>query len=104
MSAEYTYDVPSELPAFVARLLWDVDPGGVDLQRDAALVLERVMSRGSWEAMKWLRASYSREQLAAFVRTQGARRLSPRDLAYWALVCGVDAHIGVGGGRPSWAG
>ncbi len=94
----------SSLPADVARLLWDVDPAGIDPARDAPLIFERVMSRGSWEAMKWLRATYSKALLAEFVKTQGARRLSPRDLAYWALVCDVDVQPGAGGGRPGWAG
>jgi hypothetical protein len=96
--------VQASLPESVARLLWDVDSTRIDLHRDAALILERVMARGSWDAMKWLRAQYSREEIAAFVRGEGARKLSPRDLAYWALVCGVDTVVGAGGGRPSWAG
>jgi hypothetical protein len=88
----------------VTRLLWDVDPSEIDPQRHAALIFERVMSRGSWEAMKWLREAYPPSALAEFVRGQGARRLSPRDLAYWALVSGVDAQSSPGGGRPVWAG
>ena len=96
--------MPPPLPDFVSRLLWDVDLSRLDLHRDAALVFERVMSRGSWAAMKWLRSRYSREELAEFVRQEGEKRLSARDLAYWALVCGVDAKVGSGGGRPSWAG
>jgi len=95
-------DLP--LPDFVARLLWDVDPAAVDLERDAPLVLERVMSRGSWEAMKWLRARYSRDRIADYLVRQGARRLSPRDVAYWAAICEVDVTVGTGGGRPPWAG
>jgi hypothetical protein len=96
--------VDAPLPEFVSRLLWDVDPSRIDLQRDAGLIFERIMSRGSWDAMNWLRARYSRDEIASFVRKEGARRLSPRDLAYWALVSGVDAEVGAGGGRPSWAG
>jgi hypothetical protein len=92
------------LPPFVALLLWDVDPGAIDPARDAALIFERVMSRGSWEAMKWLRATYPRAALADFVRGEGARRLSPRDLSYWGLICDVPVVVGPGGGRPSWAG
>lgn len=97
-------DVEEALPDFITRLLWDVDPSQIDLQRDSALVFERVMSRGTWAAMKWLRARYSRDELASFVRGPGAKRLSPRDLAYWGLVCDVDVSVGPGGGRPSWAG
>jgi hypothetical protein len=100
----YNRHVGSPLPDFVARLLWDVDPLTVDPQRDQALIFERVMSRGSWEAMKWLRATYPRPVLADFVRTHGQRRLTPRDRAYWALVCDAEVEVGPGGGRPSWAG
>ncbi len=91
------------LPESVVRLLWDVDPDAIDLRRDRALIMERVMSRGTWEAMQWLRRQYSHEDLAEFVRTRGVRRLSPRDLAYWALVTGVEVPSRAGGGRPSWA-
>lgn len=98
------------LPASVARLLWDVEPAALDLARPAHrdLVLERVMSRGSLEAMTWLRATFSREVLAAFVTGPRGRALAPRDLAYWALVSGVETApaeaSSPGGGRPPWAG
>jgi hypothetical protein len=97
-------DLELPLPDFVTRLLWDVDASRINVRRDAPLIMERVMTRGSWDAMKWLRARYSREEIASFVREEGARRLSPRDLAYWALVSGVDVAVGPGGGRPRWAG
>jgi hypothetical protein len=97
----------ADLPDAVARLLWDVDLARFDVRKDCALVFERVMSRGTWEAMKWLRLQYSKEALAEFVRTRGARVLAPRDLAYWALVCDVQLPRqtpDLGGGRPRWAG
>ena len=87
-------------------MLWDVDLAAFDFDSASALVLERVMARGTWEAMKWLRGRYSNDVLAEFVRTRGVRALAPRDLAYWALVCDVDlpAKPDVGGGRPRWLG
>lgn len=91
-------------PASVERLLWDVDAARLDIHRDRAFIMERVMSRGTWEAMKWLRSAYAPEDLADFVRREGERKLSPRDRAYWALVTGVDVPSSPGGGRPSWAG
>ena len=95
-----------DLPEAVARLLWDVDLARFDLDKDRRLVFERVMSRGTWEAMKWLMRRYPREDLAAFVRAHGRRILAPRDLAYWALVCEADVSGDgdIGGGRPRWAG
>jgi len=90
-------------PDAVSILFWDVDPLTVDPAQHRDYVMERIMTRGTWEAMRWLRRTYSREQLADFVRRKG-RRLTPRDEAYWALVAGVELTQRSGGGRPSWAG
>lgn len=93
------------LPADVTRLLWDVDPGALDLERegDRDLVFERVMSRGNLAAMRWLRAHFTTGDLAAFVRGKGRVKLGPRDRAYWGLVTGVEVTQAPGGGRPGWA-
>jgi hypothetical protein len=96
--------VHERIPEDVLALLWDVDPEAIDLTRDYALVFERVMTRGTWSAMQWLRRRFPREQIAEFLRGPKARRLSPRDLAYWALVADVELVPGPGGGRPTWAG
>src|SRR6266511_1602364 len=91
-------------PAEVERLFWDVDPHSIDLVRHRDYVLERVMSRGGWTAMVWLRRVYSKEDMADFLRRKGVRRLAPRELAYWSLIAEVDLPIPPGGARPPWAG
>ncbi len=87
----------------VCHLFWEVKPEDVDLDRHGDYVLERVMSRGGWEAMCWLRAAYSPEAIADFLRRKGDR-LTPRDRAYWSLIAGVPNAQAPGGGRPQWAG
>ena len=96
--------VREPVPESVPRLLWDVDPASIELDRDRAFVFERVMSRGTRDAMTWLRARYDVEAIRSFVREQGARKLAPRDLAYWSLVAGLDVAAEPGGSRPRWAG
>jgi hypothetical protein len=91
------------IPADVARLFWDIDPATLDLEHHGDYVLERVMTRGNWAAMSWLRATYSRDVLAEFLHRKGSR-LGPRDLAYWCLVAGVRMPQSPGGARPPWAG
>lgn len=103
-----------QIPDAVARLLWDLDVATVDPDLHRAVIFERVMSRGTWEAMCWLRGRYTREQIGAYVLGEGARRVPPRDLAYWALVAGVEPPPSTSGeqtspsrprgGRPWWAG
>lgn len=63
----------------------------------------RVMARGGWAAMCWLREVYTREELADYLLRKG-HLLAPRDQAYWSLIAGVTLPKRSGGGRPSWAG
>lgn len=98
------YDRNVTIPVFVTRLFWDTDPAAIDLARHSDYVIERVMLRGGWDAMRWLREAYPTDVLADFLRRRGARRLPPRELAYWALMTGVEVSVPEGGGRPAWAG
>lgn len=90
-------------PADVERLFWDVDPDTVDLRAHADYVMERVMTRGTLEGMRWLRATYAQDELADFLQRKG-EHLSPRDRAYWRLIAGLERESRPGGARPPWAG
>jgi hypothetical protein len=92
------------LPASVARLLWDVDPDAVDLTLNRDYVIERVMSRGGRDAMKWLRETYPQDVLASFVERKGAGHLAPRELAYWSLISGAKSLPAPTTARPRWMG
>ncbi len=59
------------------------------------------MSRGTLEAMRWLRATYSVGQLADYLQRRGDR-IAPRDRAYWRLIVGLPREQAVGGARPPW--
>jgi hypothetical protein len=96
--------VAHPIPSDVSMLFWDVAPGSVDLEKHADYVMERVMARGGWVAMQWLRATYPKDVLADFLRRKGSRALAPRELAYWALAADYSVSVGRGGGRPAWAG
>jgi len=89
--------------AELAWLFWDVDPTTIDLERHRDYVVERVMTRGNWLAMRWLIAHVEKADLAEFLRRRG-ERLAPRDRAFWCLIAEVPWHATPGGGRPTWAG
>jgi len=91
------------IPESLHALFWDVDPASIRLPEHADYVMERVMSRGTWDAMRWLRASFDDRTLADFLARK-RQRLAPRERAYWELVVGVRGEQALGGGRPSWAG
>jgi hypothetical protein len=95
--------VVTALPPDVARLFWDIDPEQIDLRRHIDYVMERVMSRGGWVAMRWLRETYPPEAMSDFLLRKAAR-LAPRELVYWSLIAGLEIALPRGGARPPWAG
>ncbi len=78
-----------KLPPFLAPLFWEYDPTAIDLDRHAYCIMARIMERGPWDAMQWLLRRYSRQQLVDFLRQRGKDILPPRELNFWAMVCGV---------------
>jgi hypothetical protein len=78
-----------EIPEAVRELLWEYRiEGALNPQWEDA-VLERVMQRGGWSEMRWLVRSFDRARLRNYLARRGHRVLAPRELRYWALVCGV---------------
>jgi len=77
------------LPEFLFHFFWEYDPTTIDLADHADLIMNRLMSRGTWDAMVWLKNHYSRGQLVSFLTRRGRTKLPPRELNYWAFICGV---------------
>jgi hypothetical protein len=97
--------VPTPLPPEVTQLLWEHDAAAVSLETHSLLILERVMTRGSLNAMRWLWATVPHATLQAYVEGPGLRSLPPREAVFWRTMLGVpipaSARI-AGGGRPGW--
>ena len=79
----------NKIPEFLYSLFWDYDIDSIDIKVHAFLIMSRVMERGTWEAMNWLRRTYSNEDLREFIENKGVRLLPPRELNYWAFICGI---------------
>ncbi len=77
------------LPEFLFPLFWDYDPKTIDISRHAQIIMDRIMERGSWAAMTWLRKTYDNSHLISYLEKRGQRILPPRELNYWALICGI---------------
>lgn len=79
------------LPEFLFPLFWEYDPVDIDIELHANVIMERIMEKGSWISMVWLKKTYSRDQLISYLEKRGNRILSPRELNYWSLMSGVSA-------------
>ena len=79
-----------EIPAGVRALLWEYSveemPSGVGWEKT---IIERVMQRGCWNEMLWLLRTFDRSRLRRFLNIRGRKVLAPRELRFWARICGV---------------
>jgi hypothetical protein len=74
------------LPPSVAALFWECDEGSVRWDRHRDAVVERVLARGDWESIQWLRRTAGDAVVReVVVRTRG-RSLSPEQLRLWQLL------------------
>ena len=74
------------IPEFLKSFFWEYGDAGIDVDRNAHLIMERIMVRGSWKAMDWLRHTYYAQQIKAFLVSKGVNVLPPRELNYWLLI------------------
>ena len=87
----------SGIPKFLHRFFWEYDPDKIDTIEHADLIKARIMERGTWQAMTWLKEVYSDAEREEFLSRKGIKVLPPRELNYWAMVSGVSDNI-----RKKW--
>jgi hypothetical protein len=80
------------LPASLRRLFWDYRARDLRLDRDAALIVRRVLAEGGWSEIRVLRARLGDDAIRAVLLSSGARGLSPARIRFWQLVLGLPAR------------
>jgi hypothetical protein len=80
------------IPEFLKPFFWEYAHKNIDTMRHASTIMARIMERGSWEAMIWLKKTYSWEQIINFLINRGKDSLPPRELNYWLLISGVSSE------------
>ena len=77
---------PEPLPKSLKPYFWDYPFSKLSLSTDRDLIIRRVLSNGSWEAVLWLRKKIGDENLKKWLIAHRGRGLSPRQLRFWELV------------------
>ncbi len=66
------------------RHLFGLPPGTADDPHSRTLVIARLLEEGNRNELAWLAAAMGREEIAAFVREHGGRKLSARSRRFWS--------------------
>lgn len=75
-----------QLPQSIASLFWDHPAGAVALALHRDFVVERVLARGSWDDICWLRREVGDDALRHAIAVGRGRSLSRPQLRFWELV------------------
>jgi len=77
------------IPARLRPFFWDVPFRRLRLDRDRDLIIRRLLDRGDWEAVQWLRTRFPDRDLKNWLVDRRGAGLSPQKLRFWELVLGL---------------
>jgi len=77
------------LPKEFRPLFWDYPRARLEWGRDRDLIINRLLSTGGWEAVRWLRQHLGDAELRRWLEGRAGAGLSPRQLRYWELILGL---------------
>lgn len=80
------------LPEAIAHLFWEYDVRQLRWSADRDLVIGKILTRGTWDDLRWLRAKVSDDELRRWILRSRGRGLSPRQIRYWQLVLELPAE------------
>ncbi len=81
--------VSRQIPASAAPFFQEYSFSDLDAEKDAYLVLERILRFGNREELYWLFHFYGEEKIKAWVSENGLRRLPYRRYNMWCILLGL---------------
>jgi hypothetical protein len=77
------------LPKSFYRFFWDYPPVDLSWETDKDLIIRRILTKGSWEAVVWLRKQMGDEMLRQWLVNHHCKGLSARQIRFWELLLGL---------------
>ena len=75
-------------PPELNRFFWDCNVGQLDIERNASLILTRLLDYGDLTAARWAWHTYGPERIRDFLLGRGRKTLSRKTIAFWrTLLC-----------------
>jgi len=91
-------DRRASLPVSMAFLFPEYDLRSLQPDRDADLVLSRILERGTSRDIQWALRHYSLARRRLFLKTQGPRLLSARAFHFWTWLWNGERPVN----GPAW--
>lgn len=82
----------SGLPEKLRPLFWDYVFSQLSLAKDRDLIIRRVLSNGSWDAVRWLRKRLGDPEVREWLIAHRGRGLTARQLRFWGVLYNLPAR------------
>lgn len=76
----------SMLPDRIAGLFWDTDASSLHLYAHRDFIIKRVLDRGDWDAVSWLRNALGDAAIRDWFLAKHGGGLDARKLRFWAVI------------------
>lgn len=76
----------SKLPEKLRSLFWDCDFDSLRLGEHDSFVIRRILDRGNWDSIKWLRRTLGDDAIRQWFMAKHGRGLDPPKLRFWELI------------------
>lgn len=76
----------TRLPKSLDKFFWDYPLSKLSWETDQDLIVRRILTNGSWEAITWLRKQMGDKMLRQWLLKHHGRGLSPRQIRFWELI------------------
>jgi len=74
------------IPEHLHRYFWEYDPKRLSLEESRHTILLRLLQSGGMDALRWLRATVSDDELRTLLVRRRGRGITPRRLRFWGLM------------------
>ncbi|MBP6965616.1 MAG: hypothetical protein KBC96_14560 [Armatimonadetes bacterium] len=80
-----------ELPSSLETLFWDCDFSSLNWQKNRSFIIRRILDRGDWSAVTWLRGAVGDMAIRDWMLAEGGGKLDSRKLRFWGLILDLPA-------------
>ncbi len=67
-------------------IFWDVDFEVLSWEKDRDFIIQRVLTHGNLQMIRWLREMVGNETLSTWIQVHRGRGLTARQLRYWEVI------------------
>ena len=82
--------MPEPIPESLRSFFWDVDFDELSWAQSANFITRRILQRGDWSSILWLRKQWGDASLRNWIEKQQGAGLSPRQMRFWETVLNLE--------------